>query len=250
MNKLIGGEEGLPWAGSWSHLWRPSGRPKPAVSPLNQYVRPEIYSCMESMRVRTHTNTHTPTHTWELTCWHRHYHWREYAELLLNMQPNKYIYTHMCQDAQVDTNPKHKHTSGSKSLPTCAVIYTSLERWASSNKYTTPSTGPLTSRSFCHTHTRGEVKATQGWAGLRSQGGKMCMGVRVGSLWWNKGLCSTCRVSSPHVLFVRSWTVNPPLDIRDELVASGVTSPGGIPIGSNCGRLDIGTCKTIQFANY
>lgn len=35
-------------------------RPKPAVSPLNQYVRLEIYSFMESMH--THTNTHTYTH--------------------------------------------------------------------------------------------------------------------------------------------------------------------------------------------
>ena len=61
MNKLIGGVEGLPWAGSWSHLWRPSVCPKPAVSLLNQHVSLEIYSCTES----THTDTHT--HPFEYT---------------------------------------------------------------------------------------------------------------------------------------------------------------------------------------
>lgn len=110
----------------------------------------------------------------------------------------------MCQDAQVDTNPTHKHASGSKSLPTCAVIYASLERGASSNKYTPPLQRPVDLVLFL-SHTQEErSRPCRDERGSGHREVKMCVGVRVGSLWWNQGLCSTCRVSSPHVLFVRS----------------------------------------------
>lgn len=63
--------------------------------------------------------------------------------------------------------------------------------WKDEHQPINNSIPPPTSHSFCHTHThtRKEVKARQGWAGMRSQGGGNVRGCEGGFL-------STCRLSS------------------------------------------------------
>lgn len=92
MNKLIGGVEGLPWARPWSHLWRPSVCPKPAVSLLNQHVSLEIYSRTES--THAHTNTRPRSDTLA--------HTNIKEDILLGVAKHTYtrIYTEACQDAK------------------------------------------------------------------------------------------------------------------------------------------------------
>lgn len=93
MNKLIGGVEGLPWAGPWRHLWRPSVCPKPAVSLLNQHVSLEIYCHMESAHINTRPHTDTLTHT----------NIKEDPPTGAAKHASMRIYTNSCQDAMAQT---------------------------------------------------------------------------------------------------------------------------------------------------
>lgn len=182
MNKLIGGVEGLPWAGSWSHLWRPSMCPKPAVSLLNQHVSQEIYSCMES----THTHTDTHIHTNTRTQKHKHTHRHQQIELI-----NTSTAKQKKKPKNKSTNWPNKTSKSPLHTPTCtntwlAAWFTLV--WKDKHQPINKSIPqrPVDLRlSLSATHTTGRVKVRQGWG---QRGMKMCVGVLcvsvAGSVGW------------------------------------------------------------------
>lgn len=178
MNKLIGGVEGLPWAGSWMDLWRSSVCPKPDVSLLNQHVSLEIYSRTES--THKHPRTDTRSHT-------------NIKEDILSAAKcaSIFIYTDGCQNAKAPTKQilAQKHKRKQKFIlftHPCAYTNTRLAQrfttfWKDKhqpmNKFASLEICWPPSLPFFVTHTSTEVKVRQGWAeGQREVKVYLCVG--------------------------------------------------------------------------